>query len=533
MRRFTRCLMGFIVFALSIALFRAVHAAEPNPGSISSLCSILTDERVSDQEKIKACDDLAAMQYQAWAAVPELVALLPRRGALRIHALKALEVNNPCEVIPELSRRLSSPSPILRAAAADALIAMADQADLIVSQIDHLLNDGKPDERELACSVLEGLGPAASESLPWLLAEIRTRNTATHAPAIAAARAVAPDLDPHLFLFVADLHGNIFDAREAADALGKLGPAGALALPDLLAASETDDRYLHASIAHAIGRLGRPLPESVPGLIDLAVGKLIDEKPPALAIRLKAIQSLTEVRPNSAAAIETFVELLADRQVGDTAAQKLLEMRVDDVKIVEAIGAMLTDAPEIRRRAAIALQGAGVLAAWALGPLKGALADDDAAVRRDAAIAIAGIGAAAAKSAIPELESVVRRGDESSPAAAQALGSMGVAAKSAVPVLIEAFRAEPISRPTWSDWNTSAKIRSGCASALGRIDPNSPATRDLLLEAVRQKDWVVREALTTALVDSQIRDRSFHRCKRSQRITTNWSASMLAVRCAN
>ncbi len=461
----------------------------------------------SDKEKIDACDDLAAIAKgdNATSAVPELVPLLSRRGPVGEHALKALKAIHSDQVIDELIRRLSAPGRRSAPAAADALVAMPDRAELTVLGMDHLFHDGKPDEKELVCSVLEGLGPAVSDALPWLLAELRTRDTPVRGPVIAAARALAPGEPPSVFSYIADLHREINDAREAADGLNKLGSSMALALPDLLNASEIQDPYLHTSVTRALARITQTPPACVPGLIDLAIGKLMDGRPPENAIRLKAIQSLAAMRPTAHAAIEMLVELLPDDEVGDAAAQTLIELRFGDESVVKRIGTMLARSLPVRRRAAIAIRGAGPFATAALEALKGALVDDDLAVRRDSSVAIAGIGSSA-KSAVPQLESVLRRGDDSSTAAATALGGIGPSAIAAVPVLLEAIRAEPVSRPTESEWDISAKIRSSCAAALVRVDPNSQATRDLLLEAVRQKDWVVREALTGAMIESQNRD---------------------------
>lgn len=506
MRRLTPCLASQLAIALLFVLVRALHAEEPPRIPIDRLRSTLNDERASDSEKIQALDELAGLKEYAGVAIPELVALLPRRGALSLHALKALKANKPDEVIAELASRLSSPSLVMRAAAADALIAMADRAGLIVPQMEQILLKGKPDERELACSVLEGLGPAASDALPLLLAELRCNEPQTRSAAIGAARAVVPKTDGRVFVYIADLHADSVHAWQAVNELGGMGEAAALALPDLLAKSEYEaSDSIRRQVAEDLAHISQTPQACVPGLIDIAMGKMFDQKQPTAFIRIKSIQRLAEVRPHSSAAIETLVELLPDHQVGDASAQALLSLRSFDEGTVKAIGAMLGDAPEIRRRAAIALQGAGPFAVAALGPLTKALADDEMAVRRDSAIAVAGIGPAA-KPAVLELESVIRRGDESSPAGAQALGAIGASAKSAVPALVAAIHAEPVTHPVGSDWDLSARIRSSCAAAVGWIDPNSAAVRELLLHSVRQKDWVVREALATTMVDSRTRD---------------------------
>ena len=262
--------MGFIVFALLIALVgRGPARAEPNLGMLHDLRSTLADERrASDQEKIKACDDLAAMKYQAWPAVPELVALLSRRGVLSLHALKALKATNPAKSSPNSPGGFPPPSPALRAAAADALVAMADRADLIVPQMEELLLTGKEDGLEMACSV-SGRARADGIRCAPVFAGGNPHSKYRHACLRHRGRPrgrAGPG--PASFVFIAKLHGNIFDAREAADGLGKMGPAGQQRWPCPIF-WPSPNRMIPICILLRLPMpwdgLGRPLPRVRPG----------------------------------------------------------------------------------------------------------------------------------------------------------------------------------------------------------------------------------------------------------------------------
>ena len=107
---------------------------------------------------------------------------------------------------------------------------------------------------------------------------------------------------------------------------------------------------------------------------------------------------------------------------------------------------------------------------------------------------------------MPKLVALLPRGDQSAAAAAAALAAIGPKAKPAVPALLQALRASSAGVPNDGLANDSGTLRSACADALGRLDPDAGVTAQMLVEAVRRKDWVTREALAPRLASAKFRD---------------------------
>jgi len=146
----------------------------------------------------------------------------------------------------------------------------------------------------------------------------------------------------------------------------------------------------------------------------------------------------------------------------------------------------------LRRRAVEALGDIGP-DANATSELSEALEDSDRTVRDSAADALAKMGRAAAPAA-PTLVRLVRERHISAAPAARALRAAGLGAADAEPVGLELLESP--------DQSTRQEV----AAALGALYPDSRKTADALLDAVKRKDWAVRENLAPALAHSSLKD---------------------------
>jgi HEAT repeat protein len=326
-----------------------------------------------------------------------------------------------------------------------------------------------------------------------------------------------------------DEHVSVEKKIKACDQLAIWGPRAWSAAPGLVAQLRNREMLgrhaMNALLANDPGQVIKALTDAIgsgdPLLRAVAADALVEMSNHSDLIRPRITELLRSKDPKVIrAASNVFMEigrpaprtaqsLLADMRdpdatEGDAAATALGRLKDDDGTITKTLGDMLDEQLIVRRRAAIALAGDGIRPRSVLGRLTAALADDDLAVRRDAATAIARIGPEAA-SAVPALIANLRRGDASSTTAAGALGAIGVAARPAASAIISAIRSAP-PNPSGGDISReSDRLRSTCATALARIDPDSSATADLLLDSVRRRDWVVRETLAPALAASPAR----------------------------
>jgi len=498
--------LSFLIARMATAFFGVgatiALAAAPRT-SIQVLTETLEDERWTVAQKINACDELADMGANAAPALPALIDALPRRGQLHKHVIPALHAIGP-KAFDALIDAMSDASPLIRVAAADAIVELPDDAAETVPRLEHLL--AAPDfvHHDVVCSALEGLGPSAHHAVPALLFELRAGHVASRTSgALAALQAIEPTADSRLFPSIRDLYDEN-NARGAADDLAAMGPNAALALPDLIARVATEHNGLREVVERALAQLHRPLPECVPRLVQIAQGTQPDLTAAPIPVRLRAMEYLGQVVSDDDRALSGIFQSLFEPALGDRAAELLLQAGVKNKEAIGLLGRMIDDPLPIRRRAARVLTGVGPLAEPILKKLIGALGDSDLQFRTNIAITIGGIGPPAAE-AVPELVDVLRRGDESSAAAAGALAAIGPKARSAVPAILETLRSASKLMSQDGGLDVSAAVRSASAAALGRLDPDAETTARTLIEAVWRKDWVTREALAPQLSQSKLR----------------------------
>jgi HEAT repeat protein len=309
---------------------------------------------------------------------------------------------------------------------------------------------------------------------------------------------------------------NPIDRMSAAKALGEKGPEARAAIPDLVEALKDRDILVRMVAARALARIGKP---AVPALVTALRSK---EQP----IRHGAAEALDNMGPDAAEALPQIIDALKDADAFlimhlSTALAHIGRPAVPFlVKIIET-----SDDNNAFDGAASAIRRMGPEASDAVAPLTSFL------MRRDkstsvcslcAANALAGIG----RPAVPGLIEVfkgtpkeraffqVRAGT------ANALGTIGVSAAEAAPVLADALRdtADPARpqiafalcrvRPGDQEGlkalqeglqHRLSPYRSAAARYLGEIGPGAASVVPSLARATGDEDEGVRESALVAI----------------------------------
>ena len=232
--------------------------------------------------------------------------------------------------------------------------------------------------------------------------------------------------------------------RNAAAALGHLGPGGAAAAPDLVGTLDDSDAVVRWNSAVALAKIG---PQATGPLLRA----LADER---VRVRRGAAIALARMEPPPKGAMPILIVALGDRDAG------------------------------VRESAAMALDSFGPEAASAVPALVALFADEDPYVNGKAAEAAGRIG----RAAVPALASALKDKRENVRwCAAIALGRIGPDARDAVPSLVEVLS------------DTNENVRWGSVIALGQIGVHAKAAVPSLVECLHDKDEDVRWGANFAL----------------------------------
>ncbi len=370
-------------------------------------------------------------------------------------------------------------------------------ADLaLVDRYTRLLRSStKWSERAYAAQVLGMAGAPAA--IPALVEALRDRHEDETSVKAAAAAALAKLRDPSAVpLLVKELR--FVDERSSRDVAEALVGFGSLAVPALLALlADPADPASRVWAARVLGRIGDPR------AVDELIGRLQDRDdrlrmtaaealgmlgdPRALQPIVRAIlrDPAPQVRAHAAGAVariegeravDVLVAALADTDYATRirALEAFETMRVEDTSPLET--ALRDPNPEVRRRAALALERVGYLER-----IVGRLSSDDRSTRTRAYAALLEMGQVGL---VESVASYVHHASfEVRAIAARACGELGM--KRVAPILLTAIHDE-----AWP-------VRAAVCSALGQLCQDEAAAA--LVQALGDVEETVREAAAEAL----------------------------------
>jgi HEAT repeat protein len=415
---------------------------------------------------------LLRIGVEAGLAVPALInALADGDREVREHAATALGAvgTAACAAVPRLIKLLQTdswPGPRQRAASA---LGRIGEAGSVVLALTGALGDPDTNVRVAAAEALGLLGPAAAEAAPELLIAVKDRRVGCEGVrqyagfALGRIGLATPDVLRALSDALRDPHRD--PRRFAARALGDLGSRAETEAGALMAALGDEELVIRQDAIEALGKIGGPVGQVVPAL----VSALRNED---WRLRLKGAEALGRIGPR---AVEAAPEL-----------EQLLEQDVSGVVRVQVASAL------------VSIRGQPELS---VPHLAARLSDADLSARIAAAEALRALGPAAG-AAVPALAEALKDGHWRVCAeAARSLGAIGTGAAGAVSALTEALRdrypaADSMgSAITWGDGPVYDWVRYEAAAALGTIGAAARPALPALQEATRHQALVRDGAL--------------------------------------
>lgn len=348
---------------------------------------------------------------------PLIAALSDPDAIARKHAAQTLGklASLPQRTVPALNAALADSEPQVRQAAATALSAFDSDALDAVPALAELLNDPSAQVRIQAAKTIARISPDHTEALGFLMELLRDE---TPRPELARAIGeIGPNAHTAIPVIVHAFKNSskrsdsaIAEARKAAtsgkgetnaldrllwsegyfrsnlaQALGKMGPAAAKAVPLLAGAlADHQDYFARSDAADALGQIGIPARTAVPELIS-AVNDSNSN------MRWHAIAALAAIDPENDAVLGTLVRSLTDenKEVRLNVVQALAMMQTGRMKRIDALVRATRDPNhEVRLAALRSLSTYGPDAAAALPALTRLLNDRFRSVREAAILAM-------------------------------------------------------------------------------------------------------------------------------------------------
>ncbi|MHC4400701.1 MAG: HEAT repeat domain-containing protein [Planctomycetota bacterium] len=268
-----------------------------------------------------------------------------------------------------------------------------------------------------ACAALHECGPTAKAAVPALIRLLEKDVRGTRQGAMYAFMGIGPEAEPAVPLLIKTLtHDNLHAQYWACRALGQIGPASRPAVPGLIDRLTRATAAVRHNAAAALGDIGPAVGEegvralekaledrSQPTREDaaIALGKLgpfAASAAPALekavvndtiSPRIPAARALWQVTGKTEVAVDALIEDLHDFNLGDEAAEVLVEIGPAAKRAVPALVELLESGDAFQRLfAAQALGGLGPAAQGASAALESAASDADPDIRRAAAEAL-------------------------------------------------------------------------------------------------------------------------------------------------
>ncbi len=421
----------------------------------------------------------------------------PRIRRLGVEGLAAMGVPG-TRAPSELQLALRRGSAEVRHAAA---LALAKREDVGLHMLAAELDADAPGVREDAVRGLGRMGSAARPVTPEIVARLDDRSRRVRVVAVDALGRIGPaeTVVPAILDAVREDRSLASAARDAMTTLG------ALAVPALLDALDDDSRDLAAEAAEWLVAIGTPSRDAilnrrpfedprariqaarVRGLLSADPVPALDVmefyvRSPVTALRAEALAAAASFGPEASPALATIAGRLEDREASVRAAaiRAIGRMAAAGAPAVPALARIVEQGSAVERRQALeAIAALGPFAEAAVPALVTTLRDGSEEDRAEAAHALAEIGPAALP-AVAELIESVRRGGAGEAQAIHALGRVGPAASAAEDLVLE--RADSASGP----------VRELALGAIASLGIDRDRAIPVLVEATRADDLRVR-----------------------------------------
>lgn len=474
--------------------FDGLRPATKDAGQVVSRVWMLhSDHRPSRRGAARALCELGP---PGRAAIPALIAALADRDErMRDYARGALSRIGPA-AIPTLVRALEDFDPARRAGAA-IVLSGDNRVGLVVPELIALLRDDSAPVRQ---ATADALGASAATARPaeaaliQLLSDWETSVQAAGARALRFLAATSPRA--RRALLGASRARDSAVRAEAATALGEVGRADERVVAALLAALKDEDESVRARAARSLGRVGRGARSVVPGLIEAF--KVPYQDRPAGYNGEAVVTALGQLGPDARSAVPLLLEAFKNGSL-PYHVRGAAGMSLGQIGPKQEVVAVFADS--VRRDVLPFYAHSFYPALVRLGPAAGPLLVRTLQQRKKKqywhgawhflwALTEAGPEAAVV---VPELLKWLTEKDSETRGILLALGSIGPAAKVAVPVLIRVVHGN----------NPREAILA--LYALARISPDSATVRELLADilAARRTDPFLRAA--AALAAAEIR----------------------------
>jgi len=434
------------------------------------------------EARYKAAVALESLGAAAAPAVAELIdALGDRDKQVRNAAGDALTAIGK-EAVPSLQLASKDPNPRVRSEAVRALTAIepalrtAEQPEtkrleaelsrerlltkgkLSVRELIDALKSASPDLRRDAVELLEVKDSKAAGEAISVLVSVAINDPAPHVRYAAAWQLAKLGQAPASALVLALSHTDPTVRKNAAEALGEIGPATTVVIPSLIEALK--DAKVRDSAVLSLSKFGKA---SIPALVEALKRDDIHEPASAALVRIgeAAAPALAEALKDDASRYRAADVLV---QIGTPATDALIESFKDE---------------RFRERVAVLVR----IGEAAMPDLINALRDKRPPIRQGAALTLCEMGARAADSIPAVVEALRDHPDELDLYPIWKFGAAGA------PALLRAMT------------DTDPGIRLTALQALGRIQPIPREAFLAFVEGLNDKDTRVRNAAAVALTE--------------------------------
>jgi HEAT repeat protein len=431
------------------------------------------------------------------------------------------------------------------------IFAKAAEEPLPVEKLVSQLETGDVPTRRNASYFLMKLGPKAKDALPALIKALDDSDKQVWSNSVSAIAAIGPDANQAIPALIDDLNSKKgrgqrgFDKNQAlfrsAYALTRIGPA---AIPPLILALSGDDTPLRAGAAKALGGMGPAAKEAIPELIanlkhgdndvqreviDALASIGADAKPPVIMAlagkeareRSAAAMALAGMGRSAQDAAPAMFEQLAresDTSVRVSLLTALPKVGADPNTLVPRLIDALKDQNDSIRHAAVnGLLSFPSARKQIVESLTALLRDANKDLSQRAAYVVGRFGVAAA-SAVPVLLEIIARQSPPDPVFIDAVVQIG---EPAVPQILAAAEKVPPSQLTAEHWmvkafqsmgafaansvrnglgHKNASVRLLSVRALSALGQDAKDASTSLLEKLDDPEVQVRAAALGALV---------------------------------